>query len=68
MKTPMLVGPCIGGPHKGKRLGAIETPHVLALMGPVPGEREWDEQRRGCYEYGSGCWWWRGWNDEGRRR
>jgi hypothetical protein len=65
----MLVGPCIGGPYKGRKIACIETPHILSLMGQVPygGRERWDEIKRGCYEYDSGCWWWRGWNDAGRR-
>jgi hypothetical protein len=62
MKLMLMIGPCVGGPHKGRRLGAIETPHELALMGPKPGEEEWDETRRGRYVFSAGVWWWQGWD------
>jgi hypothetical protein len=72
VKLMLMIGPCVGGPHKGRRLGALETPHELALMGPpppVPGEpyeEMWDEVRRGRYVFSAGVWWWAGWDARDR--
>lgn len=68
-----LAGFCVGGPWAGRTMASIDKDYPVALMKhngdhEAAVDMQWDEVRRGAYEFDAGVWWWRGWEKPGEQK
>jgi hypothetical protein len=60
----VYTGLCVGGPWAGQVINSVGDRNYpvakMAHFASAPRE-DWQEVRRGLYQFDVGIWWWRGW-------